>query len=273
MAKRSPVKRASGGSGWRTPLGIIATFLALTETVLGISLTRVSGYVQGALTGFVIVFPIMVAIGFFAILWNRAHVFYSPAEFGDTDPAEYASAMRTGLPSEFVKQIESIKEDPFDKDKQFALIDGLIEDIKRQMIILMTEKNVGIPLMIPLTVYTGSDRAWSSGLLSGYDMVQRLKGTGLVTGSVESNTTSLTEYGQEFGTWLMKTGRRAKFLKSPLGEWGEPFVPPGGPGQVGFPGPVAPFKVQAATTPGEADPSVRVALPSNKVIDNEAPPS
>ncbi len=72
-----------------TPLGIVATFVTLTESVLGLALTQVTGGVQVALTVFVIVFAILVAGAFFLILWFRPFVFYSPSEYGDIDPKAF----------------------------------------------------------------------------------------------------------------------------------------------------------------------------------------
>jgi hypothetical protein len=77
-----------------TPLWVISLFLSLTETVLGFAVTQTSGGIQVALTTFVIVFPLLVAGGFFAVLWNRPYVFYSPYEYGQQDVREYVEAMQ-----------------------------------------------------------------------------------------------------------------------------------------------------------------------------------
>lgn len=69
------------------PLGIVATFVTLTEAVFGFALTQVSGGVQVALTVFLIVYAIMATVAFFLILWFRPYVFYSPSEFGHIDHA------------------------------------------------------------------------------------------------------------------------------------------------------------------------------------------
>lgn len=70
-----------------TPLGIVATFVTLTEAVLGLALTQVSGGVQIALTVFLIVYAFLTAGSFFLILWFRPYVYYSPSEFENSDPA------------------------------------------------------------------------------------------------------------------------------------------------------------------------------------------
>src|SRR5438128_154475 len=105
MAKQTSPKQAIAKSGKITPLWIVAAFVTLTETVLGYALTQVSDGVQVALTTFVIVFAILVAGSFFAILWSRPYVFYSPAEYGDIDPRHFADAMRTRIPSQVAEQM------------------------------------------------------------------------------------------------------------------------------------------------------------------------
>lgn len=78
-----------------TPLRIIALFVSLTEAVTGFALTNAGGGVQVALTCFVIAFPLLVAGGFFLVLWYRPYVFYPPTEFGgSTDVERYVGAMR-----------------------------------------------------------------------------------------------------------------------------------------------------------------------------------
>jgi hypothetical protein len=78
-----------------TPLWVIALFLSLTETVLGIGVIRTTGGIQIALTAFVMFFPTLVAIGFFAILWSRPYVLYPPTEYGpQTDVTVYVDAIR-----------------------------------------------------------------------------------------------------------------------------------------------------------------------------------
>src|SRR5829696_5447477 len=77
-----------------TPLWIIALFVSLVETVLVVGVIQTRGTVQLALVAFVILFPLLVASGFFAILWDRPHVLYPPAEFGRPDVEKFARAMR-----------------------------------------------------------------------------------------------------------------------------------------------------------------------------------
>ena len=76
-----------------TPLWIISLFVSLTEAVLGAVVTKTTGGVQTALLGFVIIFPLLVAAAFFAILWNCPWVFYAPSEYGAIDPALFVGTL------------------------------------------------------------------------------------------------------------------------------------------------------------------------------------
>jgi hypothetical protein len=96
-----------------TPLWVISLFLSLTEVMTGIAVMQATGNVQVALTAFVIAFPCIVSAAFFAVLWKRPYVFYSPTEFGpQTDVTKYVEAMRRVQSNEVqVREIiqESIK--------------------------------------------------------------------------------------------------------------------------------------------------------------------
>jgi len=65
-----------------TPLWVISLFVSLTEAFLSIAVTQTNGTIQLALTIFVIVFPLLIAIGFFAVLWYKPLHFYAPTEYG-----------------------------------------------------------------------------------------------------------------------------------------------------------------------------------------------
>ena len=93
-----------------TPLWIIALFVSLTETIVGLAVTRSSGAVQISLTIFSIAFPALVAGAFFLILWHRPHVFYSPSEFHGRDVAQYVDAMLRRRPAEGTQMYDMIRE-------------------------------------------------------------------------------------------------------------------------------------------------------------------
>ena len=78
-----------------TPLGIIATFVALAEVIAGLAAVKTEGIVQMIFAVFSAFFPIFIAGIFFIILWKRSYVFYPPQEFGtEVDVRHYVEAMR-----------------------------------------------------------------------------------------------------------------------------------------------------------------------------------
>jgi hypothetical protein len=94
-----------------TPLWIVALFVSLSETVLGVAVTQTQGGIQIALTVFVIIFPLLIAGLFFAILYRKPFVFYSPTEFGEqTNVRDYVEAMRDRplVDNEIYKNIQEV---------------------------------------------------------------------------------------------------------------------------------------------------------------------
>lgn len=80
-----------------TPLWIVALFVSLTETVVGVAVVHTSGQIQLILTIFATSFPVLVAAAFFWILYTRPFVFYPPTDFrGRTDVKSYVEVMRGG---------------------------------------------------------------------------------------------------------------------------------------------------------------------------------
>ena len=78
----------------KTPLGIIALFISVTETVLGIGVTQTSGGIQITITVFVLSFPLIIAGTFFFILWKKPWALYAPTEYGDgTNVEDYVREM------------------------------------------------------------------------------------------------------------------------------------------------------------------------------------
>ncbi|HEX9930484.1 MAG TPA: hypothetical protein VGB02_18245, partial [Pyrinomonadaceae bacterium] len=93
-----------------TPLWVVSLFVSLTETVLGIGVIQTTGSIQMALTVFVMVFPLLIAGAFFAILWHKPYVFYSPSEYAQQDVRQYVEAMqsRSRVDSKLFPEIEHI---------------------------------------------------------------------------------------------------------------------------------------------------------------------
>jgi len=83
-----------------TPLVIIALFNSLTETVATVAVIQTGGTVQVALAAFVIIFGVLNAGGFFAILWSRPYYLYSPKDYGGRiKPKELVMPYAGSLPA------------------------------------------------------------------------------------------------------------------------------------------------------------------------------
>lgn len=88
-AKDYLVKLASG------PLGIFALLVTLVETVVIFGVVNTSGNIQGWLTAFVLIFPSLLALGIFLILWIKPQTLYPPSEYGGNPKVgEYTDAMQ-----------------------------------------------------------------------------------------------------------------------------------------------------------------------------------
>ena len=99
-----------------TPLWIIALFVSLSEVVLGIGAIKTSGSIQIALTCFVIGFPLIVACAFFAILWFKPFVLYSPKEYGkNVDIKQFVDAIQPKSIEDIGDIVEAITKDIQDK--------------------------------------------------------------------------------------------------------------------------------------------------------------
>lgn len=108
------MKTRSVSSQSPTPLWVISLFVSLTEIVVSYSLPESSGYVKIALTGFSIIYPILIAGGFFYVLWHRFYVFWPPSEFGNpVDFLRIIDALRTKNINQ--KNIHDILKDVIDE--------------------------------------------------------------------------------------------------------------------------------------------------------------
>jgi hypothetical protein len=111
----------------------------------------------------------------------------------------------------------------------------------QQHLILMHEKKVSILISeYSLLVYeTGNMRSWSSGSISGKEIMKKVGGSGLVEIDQKDMAVKLTELGERFASWLVSKGKKNPYYGSPLGGWGERKPPTGVPlpmsQQAGFP--------------------------------------
>ena len=92
-----------------TPLWMFALFIFLTETVLGYVAVQTSGTVQSTLVGFAVAFPILIAVGFFSILWVKPWVLYPPGEYTTASVQKFVEAFR-GDTGNVIKKTGNIRE-------------------------------------------------------------------------------------------------------------------------------------------------------------------
>jgi len=212
-----------------TPLWIVAAFVTLTEAVLGYALTKVTGNVQTALTVFVIAFALLVAGAFFVILWNRPYVFYPPSEYGSIDPKAFVSALRPQVPQKVYEQVRlaaSVEKNPSDTGAQFSLIDSMLDEVHRQHLILMHDRGCDLPYgdfwSQPIYEMEYGQGSAASGGFDSRTFVKKLEGTGFLTLLTTGPSISLTGSGHRFAQWLVDHGRKATFLRTEFGGWGDP---------------------------------------------------
>jgi hypothetical protein len=114
-----------------TPLWIVASFVSLTEAVLGIAVIQTQGGIQIALTAFLITFPVLIAGLFFTILYLKPFVFYSPKEFGEqTSVRDYVEAMQRQpvLDNKIYQNIQEAVRDTLMSKELIAELIGVIAD-------------------------------------------------------------------------------------------------------------------------------------------------
>lgn len=78
-----------------TPLAIISAFVTLVEITLTTGIVNTEGSVQLILTWFAVLFPVLIAIGFFLLLWFKPYHLYAPTEYSQSGSArEFVDAIR-----------------------------------------------------------------------------------------------------------------------------------------------------------------------------------
>lgn len=77
----------------RNPMTVIALFVGLTEVAFGVAFSEFPQSLQVPLVWLMVLFPVICALGFFAVLFSRPHHFYSPTDFRSDE--SYLAAHRT----------------------------------------------------------------------------------------------------------------------------------------------------------------------------------
>nr|MBV6628680.1 hypothetical protein [Oceanococcus sp. HetDA_MAG_MS8] len=209
------------------PLWVIAFFMTIAEAAAGYAVSQTAGTAQSLLLGFFIIYPILVTLGFFVVLWRKPANLYAPSEFAGLSPGEYAKAL-SGLPSDAALAVENAQRNPFDEDAVFKLLDTLLPEEIKQHLILMANK--GNELVLPEPDELGhthryqiilKGRGMAGGLFSPYKFISKLSGTDFVTVSDSGRRVLLSARGQRFVSWLRNHEREAETFESDLGRWGK----------------------------------------------------
>jgi hypothetical protein len=91
----------------KSPLGIIALFVALIEAFLAYPLTQLTGLDRTFIVVFMTLFPTFVAAAFFVILWNRPLNLYNPKEIPEKLLNRYMkNVAETAVLEETVKELQ-----------------------------------------------------------------------------------------------------------------------------------------------------------------------
>jgi hypothetical protein len=76
------------------PLWVVSLFLALAEVTIGAVATQLSGWIQGVLAIFCVVFPSGIAAAFFFVVWHKPYVLYAPRDYTKgTNVSTFVEAM------------------------------------------------------------------------------------------------------------------------------------------------------------------------------------
>jgi hypothetical protein len=209
-----------------TPLMIIAGFLWLTETVVGVGVISTDSYVQIILALFVVVFPFVAWIFFFNLLRDKPYVFYAPSDYGNLKPKEFMDAIQgVGVPQLLVEGVARVESNPDDEDERFQLIASLIDDNVTQFAIILYEQGLELPYSefgsnFPCSF--GTEHQFVQGSFSTSEFVRRLKGTNLCELKIDGPKVCLNESGKRFAKWLIDNGRKAEWMECKLHSWGTP---------------------------------------------------
>lgn len=109
------------------PLWIISVFFSFTEVTLGYAAWKTDGLVQGALIAFVLLFPTIIAIGFFIIVWYRPQHLYAPRDYSSDE--SFLEGLRTARES--ANDLSNLDKEIGSKIKEFLTSPQLFEDLKK----------------------------------------------------------------------------------------------------------------------------------------------
>lgn len=93
--ERISSSRSSQTARVANPLATVSIFLTLCEITTGVAATQTSGAIQVVFTVFSVTFPLVIATGLFALLWQKPEVLYAPNDYSaGTSIEEFVTAVR-----------------------------------------------------------------------------------------------------------------------------------------------------------------------------------
>jgi hypothetical protein len=127
-----------------------------------------------------------------------------------------------------IQNVAKVETEPDNEEAVFSLIASLVDEPLLQLVIIMRDDNVRIAYRESeySQYYYGTERGFASGMFDPVGFVKRLQGTNLVNINANGPVIELSSSGKRFADWLLAKGKKAKFMSSPLGNWGTPEDPP-----------------------------------------------
>lgn len=127
MAEEAPGGHLSAASAVvRNPLSVIALFVLLVEAIATVTLVNVANVAHIALplVWFVVGFPTLIALLFFATLWWRHQFLYSPMEYRSDE--SFLSAMRKLQQIEARQEAADLNPQTADEAQSLSVVDRLL---------------------------------------------------------------------------------------------------------------------------------------------------
>jgi hypothetical protein len=125
-----------------------------------------------------------------------------------------------GIPREVTESAERAAGSPEDMEARFELIDRLVDEADKQLLVVMAKGRGIIRDGLTYTYKLATDHTFSNGFSNTSHLRTSFTGTGLID-FPRPDEIRLTDIGRKFVDWLKTEGRVAKVFKSNLGEWGD----------------------------------------------------
>jgi hypothetical protein len=126
-----------------TPLWIVAIFVSLAETVLGVLVTQTVEFVQLLLATFAIAFPSGVALAFFLTLWYKADKLYAPWEYPSREMLEAFRQDKVKPMVETEKLHNNLREAVSKEVPDRQKVEAVISSIESQFLTIDTKPLLG----------------------------------------------------------------------------------------------------------------------------------